>query len=162
MQQRFCQEYVIDLNGKQAAIRAGYKSRSAEVKASQLLTYPGVKAEIAKLQTAIAERCRITSDMVVQELAKVGFHNIQDFIDEKNGIVNLKNIKRNTAAAVESIKVTEIGKGKTAKKKIELKLHDKVGALEKLGRHLGIFEKDNSQQNKKVTIKVTAKKSNGG
>jgi|SRR5580692_4980177 len=72
-QSRFVAEYLIDLNGKQAAIRAGYSAKTAEVQASQLL-------RIAKIQVALSAAIRarswnteVTADRVVAELAKIGF-----------------------------------------------------------------------------------------
>lgn len=159
---RFCQEYVIDLNGSQAAIRAGYSKHSSKERASKLLTLPNVIAEVKRLQEAILKRNHISADAVIAELAKIGFHNVQDFISKGNEVRDLTTIPREHAASVSSIRVTErkIGTGKTAVKETTtaFKLHDKRAALETLGKHLGIFEKDNDQRNKKVTIRVTTKK----
>jgi phage terminase small subunit len=162
-QKRFCQEYIIDLNGTQAAIRAGYRKHSSEAQACKLLAMPHVKEKITSLMDARSKRTEITADQVIQELAKIGFHNVQDYINEGNTVKDFTKIPREHAASVSSVKVTErkIGTGKTAAKEntTEFKLHDKRAALESLGKHLGIFEKDNRQKNSKVVIKVSAKKS---
>ena len=76
-QERFCKEYVIDLNGKQAAIRAGYSEKTAEVQASQLLTILKVQERIKELQSGIGERLEITADMVVKELWALGVYNVK-------------------------------------------------------------------------------------
>lgn len=65
-QQRFVEEYLLDLNGKQAAIRAGYSRKTAEVQASRLLSNAKVAAAIAAAQAARSERTEITADMVLQ------------------------------------------------------------------------------------------------
>lgn len=67
-QQRFVEEYVIDLNGKQAAIRAGYGVASAEVTASRLLSNLKVSAAVAEQQQKISERLQITVDDLIAEL----------------------------------------------------------------------------------------------
>ncbi len=54
-QQRFCEEYVVDLNGTQAAIRAGYSANSAEMQASRLLTNDKVKSEVKRLQEKLQQ-----------------------------------------------------------------------------------------------------------
>lgn len=148
--ERFCKEYVIDLNGTQAAIRAGYSTKTAKEQAARLLTNVNVQARVKELQGAIGKRLDITAEKVVQEFAKIGFSNIQDYIEVGNEVMDLKTIEPEKAAAVESIttSVTEFGSGASAgtKTKRTFKLHSKVSALENLGKHLGIFEKDNSQQ----------------
>lgn len=148
--ERFCKEYVIDLNGAQAAIRAGYSTKTAKEQAARLLTNVNVQARVKELQGAIGKRLDITAEKVVQEFAKIGFSNIQDYIEAGNEVMDLKTIEPEKAAAVESItrSVTEFGSGASAgtKTKLTFKLHSKVSALENLGKHLGIFEKDNNQQ----------------
>lgn len=161
-QKRFCQEYIIDLNGSKAAVRAGYRKHSCQAQASKLLDMPHVKAQLSKLIDERSKRTEITADQVIQELAKIGFHNVQDYLNGGNSVKDFTKIPREHAASISAVKVTErkTGTGKTAAKEktTEFKLHDKRAALESLGKHLGIFEKDNSQRNKKVTIRVTTKK----
>ena len=68
LQGRFVDEYLTDLNGKQAAIRAGYSARSAEVTASRLLSNAKVAAAVAEAQSKIAERNEVTQDWIIAEL----------------------------------------------------------------------------------------------
>lgn len=160
-QERFCREYVIDLNGTQAAIRAGYSKKTAGQQAEQLLKILEIKKKVKELQKEIQDRTEITADMVVKELAKVGFANIQDYIGSGNSIEDISTLKENKAAAVESIKIVESewGTGDRAGRKTSttFKLHDKISALEKLGRHLGIFEKDNAQRERSVQVNINKK-----
>ena len=72
-QARFVNEYLIDLNGTQAVIRAGYRTRSPEVHASRLLTRPLVAKAITAAQAARAKRTEITADRVIHELARIAF-----------------------------------------------------------------------------------------
>lgn len=138
-QKRFCEEYLIDLNGKQAAIRAGYSEKTAENQASRLLSNAKVSAFIQTLKIKRSDRTEITADMVIQELAKVGFANLQDYIKAGFTIEDIQQLQRDHASAIESIKVKKTH-GEYPSTEISFKLHDKISALEKLGRHLGVFE----------------------
>lgn len=144
-QKKFCQEYIVDLNATQAAIRAGYSEKTANEQGARLLANVSIKKFVNDLKDKRAKRTEITADMVVKELAKIGFSNIQDYIIGGNGISDLHEIDEKKAAAVASVKksVTTFDGGE--KEVVEFKLWNKVDALEKLGRHLGIFEKDNEQ-----------------
>jgi phage terminase small subunit len=161
---RFCEEYVIDLDGQKAAVRAGYKKARARITASELLKRPDVKEYVQKLQKKISEKLEITAEKVIQEIGKLAFNNLQDYINKGNTIKDLASIPRDHAASVESIKVikrkTGTGKNKVEEVTTQMKLHDKGANLERLGRHLGVFEKDNNQKGK-VKISVSMKKANG-
>ena len=67
-QERFCQEYLVDLNATQAAMRAGYSAKTANEQGSRLLANVSVKAHIAELQQAAAKRNEVTVDTVVTML----------------------------------------------------------------------------------------------
>lgn len=131
-------EYLIDLNAKRAAIRAGYSERSAEVTACRMLRTPKIKAAIDK---ALEKRCakiEITGDRVLQEIAKIGFSNLTDFMQWGPGGVKLKSSDELTveqAACVSEVVETTTESGGS----IRFKLHDKLSALEKLGKHLKLF-----------------------
>ncbi len=77
-QARFVEEYGVDLNATQAAIRAGYSKSSAKVIASQNLTKLNIQAAIAEAQAARAKRTKVTGDAVVTELALIGFATLGD------------------------------------------------------------------------------------
>ncbi len=67
-QAQFVEEYAVDFNGTQAAIRAGYAPRSARVTASRLLTKAAVQDAVEALQRQSAERLQITRELVLEEL----------------------------------------------------------------------------------------------
>lgn len=140
-QQRFVDEYLIDLNGKAAATRAGYSPKSAVITASQLLAKPRIREQIDKVMAERSERTQITADQVVRELARVAFGNTKQIVSwGADGIIlrESSELSEDEAAAVASVEETKTG--------LKVKQHDKVRALEALGRHLGIFEKDNKQK----------------
>ena len=71
-QQAFCEEYLVDLNATQAAIRAGYKTDSAGPIGSENLTKRNIQAEIARLQSERSKRVELTADAVLAEIAEIG------------------------------------------------------------------------------------------
>jgi phage terminase small subunit len=79
-QERFVQEYLIEPNAKQAAIRAGYSAKTARVVGSRNITKVAIAAAIEKAQAKRAERLELTADMVVEELRKIGFANMLDYM----------------------------------------------------------------------------------
>jgi len=137
--ERFCQEYIIDLNGKRAAERAEYSPKTAQEQSSRLLSNVKVQERIAELKKERSERTQITQDMVVKELAKLGFSNMCDYATWNNSSVTLKNsgeLTKDQSAVVSEVSQTETKDGGS----IKFKLHDKKGSLELLGKHLGIFK----------------------
>lgn len=70
-QERFCEEYVVDYNATQAAIRAGFKEKSARSQASELLTKPDILARVRDLQKAVTERLCLSEDRVINMLLEV-------------------------------------------------------------------------------------------
>lgn len=156
-QELFAQEYVKTLNGTQAAIAAGYSERSASAQASDLLNRPNVKARIIELKDRVREANAVTAQRVIDELAKVALSNIKHYVDAGNEVKDLSEIPDEHGAVVSSIKVTkktyEGENGSSTEKTVAFKLWDKVAALDKLGRHFGIFEKDNEQSRPTEVVK---------
>lgn len=137
-QERFCEEYLVDLNATQAAIRAGYSKKTARAIAQENLTKPDIQAYIAELQQKVSERTNVTVDKVVKELARIGFADITNYLKVKGTrnkkvveIFNTDKLTEDQRAAISEIKQTKEG--------ITLKLHNKTEALTKLGMHIGMF-----------------------
>jgi phage terminase small subunit len=150
---RFCEEYLIDLNATQAAIRAGYSQRTAGSIGDENLKKPEIKARISAMQAELAERNKVKADDVIQELKALGFWNIKDFVDTGNEIKDLSLLERSILKPVVGIKTkttfTEQGDREVT---VELKLADKRAALVDLGKHLGLFV-DKSEVKQEVDIK---------
>jgi phage terminase small subunit len=153
-QRRFCEEYLIDLNATQAAIRAGYSKKTAYSIGDENLRKPEIKDFIQKAQKELSERTKITAERVINELAKIGFSDIKNYFDGDETQKDITTLDNNLTAAVSSIKVTESSGKDWSKTTKEFKLHDKVKALEDLGKHLGVFEKDNKQKATPLKIRV--------
>ena len=155
-QQRFVEEYLIDRNATQAAIRAGYAAGSAHASGPRLLEHAGIKLAIKEANTLKAKELSVSKEMVVAELAKLAFSDITDFLEVREIEVpgealdgeprKVKYVDVFTTEGMPKIKTAAIQSIKQTKDGIEIKLHDKTRALEMIGRHLGIFEIDNDQR----------------
>jgi phage terminase small subunit len=161
-QQRFVDEYLIDLNATQAAIRAGYSPKTAGQIGDENLKKPQIAEAIEKAVSERSARTGITADRVLAELAKIGFADIRKAIkwysqanvaaiDDPDSealveegalrfavqnqveLVSSDEIDDATAAAI-----AEIGQSSTGALKV--KLHDKRAALVDIGKHLGMFK----------------------
>jgi phage terminase small subunit len=146
-QQRFVDEYLIDLNATQAAIRAGYSQATARQIGAENLSKPAIADAIAAAQEERSRRTAITADQVMAELAKIGFANTMDFMrvgSDGDPHIDFSELTREQAAALAEVVVEDFkdGRGEDARdvRKIRFKLHDKLGALSKLGQHLGMFK----------------------
>lgn len=138
-QKRFVEEYLIDLNATQAAIRAGYSPSSAADIGSENLRKPDIRSSIDKKMAERSKRTGVNADRVLMELAKIGFVNATNVIDIKNGTLK-EGVTLEDTAAIQSVKVKTIptkngGEGIER----EIKLADKIKALELIGKHLGMF-----------------------
>lgn len=147
-QMRFAQEYLIDLNATQAAIRSGYSPKTAKSQGQRLLTYADIQKEIQKAQAKRSQRTQVTQDMVLQELAKIAFANGTQYSqvvteqkkDEDGNTVPVQVVKHTDTKDLSDASraaVAHIKQGKSGT--IEVIAHDKLKALELLGRHLGMF-----------------------
>lgn len=133
-QKRFVEEYLIDLNATQAAIRAGYSPDTAKSIGSENLSKPDISSAIAKEMAERSKRTGVNADRVLTELAKIGFANINDVIDLDTAKIK-ENATAEDLASIQSVKVkpTEWGVER------EVKMYDKKAALVDLGRHLGMW-----------------------
>ncbi len=134
-QKRFVAEYLVDLNATAAASRAGYSEKTACEQGSRLLANVKVQEEIRKRQEKLQSKLEITQETVLQELAAIAFANGTDFVTVTGaGLLDVKptsQVSKEKLPAIAGIKYSQNG--------IEIKLHDKVRALELLGKHLGVF-----------------------
>lgn len=146
----FIQEYPIDLNGKKAAIRAGYSPKTAAKTACLLLANPKIEEALHQVMAERAKRLQITADRVLEEYAKIGFADIKDFLsfetkevlaghDEKgNPVLDYKTIvELKPSGQVEGRVISEVSISRDGT--LKFKLHDKKGALDMIGKHLGMF-----------------------
>lgn len=163
-QARFVEEYLVDLNATQAAIRAGYSEATAYSIGHENLSKPEIVEAIAAAQAERSKRTEITADQVLRELARVGFANLADVTDwgtkevafgytedgkklrpEEIGDAALVRyvdapyvtpINRDDLPEALRAAVSEVSLGRDG---FKIKMHDKNSALLQIGRHLGMF-----------------------
>ena len=145
-QDLFVEEYLIDLNATQAAIRAGYSVKTANEQGSRLLANVSVQSKIAREMAERSKRTGINQDRVVLELARIAFVNPKDLIDPLDASIK-SGATDDDLACIQSIKVKTMEGEKGSSVEREVKLNDKMKALELLGKHLGMW-------NNKIDVNV--------
>ena len=99
-QSRFVEEYMIDLNATQAAIRAGYSKKTANAQAGRLLVNVSVQAAIQEGRQAVKERSQRTMDDVIADLRLVAKDAMQSLPDRDGNLVMI-----NHNAAIKAIEL---------------------------------------------------------
>ncbi len=155
-QERFVQEYLIDLNATQAAIRAGYSERTAGQIGEQNLKKLEIQNAIHVAQQEISKRNDITIDRVLNEYAKIAFSDVRNILTTDGGLKDAFEWDDETAGAVASIKSFEVTspEGEKLGTNREIKMYDKLRALDSIGKHLGFFETDNKQKQSQIDVNV--------
>lgn len=211
-QQRFVDEYLVDLNGTQAAIRAGYSAKTAAEQSYDLLRRPHIAAAVATGQAALQDRTQVTAARVIQEIAMIAFADPRELVETKVGCCRHcwgKDFKRQRTqyqrdadleawrkkAKPDELFDEEGGTGfnphlppnpdcieccgdglsrdvikdtrylspaaaalyagvRRTKEGFQVLTQDKGAALDRLARHLGIFEKDNGQRNDPLALRT--------
>ena len=140
-QQRFVAEYLVDLNGKQAAIRAGCSPKSAEVTASKWLIIPKVRAAVDARKAKRAAKVEVKADDVLRELQTFGHFDPKGLYDDKGAWLPVPQMPEHVRRAIAGIEIEEIydadGTLRGYTKKV--KFWPKHRGLEMLGKHVKLF-----------------------
>jgi len=148
-QAQFVQEYLIDLNATQAAIRAGYSPKRADEQGYENLRKPEIQTALAAERQRLAATLQITPERVLQEYSRLAFADLRRVASWDTEGVRFHDsatLADTDAAAIAEvfedtrIVSTDQGEVKTVKKR--LKMHDKKGALDSLAKHLKLFSDD--------------------
>ena len=137
-QKLFVEEYLIDLNATQAAIRAGYSVQTAKETGYENLTKPRIRTAISKALAERSKRTGINADRIIQELAKIAFLNPSSVINLQNASV-LDGASEEDLACISSVKIKKLSSDTSDSIEREIKTYDKIKALELLGKHMGMF-----------------------
>ena len=163
-QKLFAEEYLKDLNATQSAIRAGYSKKTAYAIGQENLKKPEIQKAIQELMNKRSKINEITADNVLKELASIAFADstdyakikhktvVNDVTGEKEEVTYIEftdtdDLSEEQKKAISAIKYTRNG--------IAVETHNKLKALELLGKHLGMFEEQQEEQQVIVTIKGT-------
>lgn len=137
-QQRFVDEFLIDLNATQAYIRAGYSPKSADSNAATLKGNQRVAEAISRAMAELAKRTGVNQERIIREYARIAFADPRKVIEWGPDGVTLRDsslLDEDDAAIVAEVSETPSEYGRS----IKIKFHDKKGALDSLGKHLGMF-----------------------
>src|ERR1700712_3963010 len=142
--ERFAQAVAQGQPATQAYVTAGYAAN--EGNAGRLNRNGAVRARVDELLAVGAEKAGVTVQRIVDELAKVGFANMLDYMragPDGDPYLDFGSLTRDQAAALGEVTVEDFkdGRGEDARdvRRVKFKLNDKLSALEKLGKHLGMF-----------------------
>jgi len=135
-ERRFVEEYLIDMNAGQAAIRAGYPGKAPRNYAQRCLNKPRVAEAVRAAMAARSVRTRVDADRVIRELERIAFSDIRRYMAAGKSDSILKTIAE--LSDDEAAAVVELSGG-TNGGSFRLKLHDKKKALDALARHTGVF-----------------------
>jgi phage terminase small subunit len=136
-QARFVAQYVIDLNAKQAAIRAGYSAKTAMEQGYRLLRNAQVQAAIEAKNAKHLEKLDVTAERVLQERARIAFFDPRKLFDAQGKPLPIHELDDDTAAVVAGY---EHDAGVT-----KVKLADKNASLTALEKHLGMYKDDSDR-----------------
>lgn len=145
---RFADEYVIDFNKTEAAVRAGIHPWNAVAFSSNALRHPMVKKRIERkrrlMQQRLNKRFEVSQERIAEELAKIALSTPQDFYDDDGNPIPIQDLTEDAAAAISEIEVKEkISKSGKKERTYKYKTHNKITANTELARHLGMYEKEN-------------------
>ena len=158
-QQKFVEEYLIDLNATQAAIRAGYSELTAGSIGHENLKKPEIQAALTEARARLAEKTEITPERVLKEYGRIAFLDVRKTFDLDGNLIPIHELDDDTAAAIAGLEVEVKRVAGEADEELEgqphggalkrqfgstarihkIKLSDKKGALDSIARHLGMF-----------------------
>jgi len=134
-QQRFCDEYLIDMNANAAALRAGYSKATAST--GQLMREPKIAAYLEGRTKEVRQKLQVDHETIVAELAKMAFANLGDYFGADGKLKPMNEMTRDEKAALLNLKITDHKDGSST---VQLRLCSKLSAIEKLARHTGFYK----------------------
>jgi phage terminase small subunit len=159
LQRRFSEEYIIDFNGTQAAIRAGYSKNGAGQAAAKCLDNSEVQSLIAELVKKQSDRTGVEADKVVNELSKIAFSDVRSLFNEEGDPLTAKELSDKISGAVSSIKITETDQtvksyNRVTKRVYEYKFWDKLEALTTLLRRLDSGKEPETVKDININVEI--------
>ena len=145
-QSRFVDEYLVDLNATQAAIRAGYSKKTANTQAARLLVNVNIQEAVQEGQRETQIRSKVSLDQVVREAARLALFDPRKMFKADGTPKAIQDLDDDTAACIAGLDVMNIGSGDEISQVLKYKLAPKGQAIDTLMKHLGGYEKDNGQK----------------
>lgn len=132
-----------------------WKDATVWKRASELAAQGEVMGRVKELLKMAASNNEVTVDRVVKELARLAFFDIRKLVNADGTPIPLHNLDDDTAAAIAGLDVARVGNAMIGEAEVlKFRISDKNSALEKLAKHLGLFEKDNKQQAPTVISRI--------
>lgn len=147
-QERFCIEYVIDFNATQSAIKAGYSKKTANVQGTQNLSNLSIQRRLKDLQKVAINKLDTTHTDVLNQLKNWAYSDITETINLSSE--EIKALPLSIRQLITKYKHTKKSGDWGKEDIIELSFVSKEKAIEMIGKHIGFFEKDNSQKESNV------------
>ena len=150
-QKRFCHEYLIDLNAKQAAIRAGYSKKNAQFQASRMLTNANVSGILQKLRDKQLAKIDLSTEEVLSAIKEIGFSDPRKAFDQFCRLLPVNEWPPEVARCIVSVEIVEEFQGKGDSRELtgyvkKVRFWNKNDALEMCMRYLGLYDADNKQK----------------
>ena len=144
-QARFVEEYLVDLNATQAAIRAGYSQKTAYRIGAELLQKTSVSKSIQDSMQKRSAKTEVTAERILEELSKIAFNDVRSIFDEHGALRRIADLDDNAAACIAGCDIVTVNKGEGEVEHVaKIKMTDKIRALELCGRHIGMFKEEKS------------------
>lgn len=148
LQGRFVSEYLIDLNATQAAIRAGYKQKTAYSQGQRLLKHVEIQAAIAAAKAALAKRTEWTQERVIAQLAPIAEADIREAMRwdrDRVTFIPSDELPDHVARSISEVQsetrtFSDDAGNETTTIKLKLKFYDKLTATDQLARHFGFYK----------------------
>ena len=137
-QEMFCREYIKDLNGTQAAIRAGYSPRTADRMAYELLKKPEIQAFVLQSKAERVEEVKVDANYVLKRLIEIDEMDVADILDDGGDFLPIRKWPKVWRTTLSGLDIAIINSGDTEAIIKKIKWPDKVKNLELLGKHIGV------------------------
>lgn len=148
-------------NATQAAIFAGFAPHSAEVTGAKLAKRYQLREAARTHEQTLLEKSRLETERVLEELRRIVFADPRKFYNADGSLKSVVDLDDDTAAALSSLDVDEIKEGRGSKMRVvgmttKIRMHDKLAAIDKAMRYLGLFEKDNRSKAPSLAIQINS------
>jgi len=144
-QEMFCQEYLIDLNATQSAIRAGYSKKTAKEISCENLTKPNIQERISELKANRSNSIALDAKYVLNRLIEIDSLDVLDILDNTGNVRAIKDWPKAWRISISGLDVQDMMSGDTESIIKKIKWPDKLRNLELLGKHVDIKAWDGEQ-----------------